>query len=75
MEELVQRAFAAYYRHSKSAGATPQQPSNDSGLVTFEEKDYVVLRNIRGILAVYRVRNDGILKRLTRWPKALNGEI
>jgi hypothetical protein len=24
-----------------------------------------------GVLAVYRVRNDGILKGLKRWPKAI----
>jgi hypothetical protein len=29
----------------------------------------VVLRNTRGVLKVYRVRNDGILKGLKRWPK------
>jgi hypothetical protein len=30
------------------------------------------LRNVRGIMAVYRVRNDGALKRLKRWPEGLN---
>jgi hypothetical protein len=34
-------------------------------------KRYVVLRNTKGVLAVYRVRNDGILKGLRRWPAAL----
>ena len=33
---------------------------------------YVVLRNVNGILSVYRVRNDGKLKGLRRWPAALN---
>jgi hypothetical protein len=31
----------------------------------------VVLRSARGPLAVYRVRNDGKLKRLRRWPNDL----
>lgn len=32
---------------------------------------YVVLENVSGILAVYRVRNDGKLKGLRRWPAQL----
>jgi hypothetical protein len=32
---------------------------------------YVVLSNANGILAAYRVRPDGILKRLKRWPPEL----
>jgi hypothetical protein len=34
---------------------------------------YVVLQNVNGVLAVYRVRHDGILKRLRRWPKDIEG--
>jgi hypothetical protein len=36
------------------------------------DKPYIALRNSRATLAVYRVRNDGILKRLRRWPAALD---
>jgi hypothetical protein len=32
---------------------------------------YVVLENVNGVLAVYRVRNDGMLRRMRRWPKAI----
>jgi hypothetical protein len=35
---------------------------------------YVVLRNARGLLAVYRVRNDGMLKGLKRWPAEIDGQ-
>jgi hypothetical protein len=28
-----------------------------------------VLRNLRGMMAVYRVRNNDTLRRLRRWPK------
>jgi hypothetical protein len=35
-------------------------------------KDYVVLRNIRGVVKVYRVRSDGALKGLRRYPKAFD---
>ena len=44
---------------------------SDSGLQTVGGKDYVVLRNVRGVLKVYRVRNDGVLKGLKRWPAEL----
>jgi len=33
---------------------------------------YIVLRNSKGILAVYRVIHNGALRRLRRWPKAIN---
>jgi len=32
---------------------------------------YVVLRNVRGVMAVYRLRDDGVLTRLKRWPSEL----
>jgi hypothetical protein len=31
----------------------------------------VILENVNGVLADYRVRNDGIIKGLKRWPKEL----
>lgn len=65
-ERLVTRAFAAYFR----AGGI-DQPANYSGVVLHDGKRYVVLVNAGGFLAVYRVRNDGMLKRLRRWPAAL----
>jgi hypothetical protein len=66
---LLRRAFAAYFR---SGGEFAMQPSaSNSGLVFHNDKAYVVLRNGSDTLAVYRVRNDGILKGLRRWPAAL----
>ena len=47
------------------------QPSNTSGVMELGGKEYVVLHNVNGILAVYRVRNDGVLKHLVRWPEGL----
>jgi hypothetical protein len=42
------------------------------GVVTeYDGKLYVLLTNVRGTLAVYRVRNDGMLKRLRRPPRNL----
>ena len=54
-DPLVQRALAAYFR----TGGT-EQPSQSSGVEKHGGKKYVVLRNARGALAIYRVRNDGI---------------
>ena len=71
-EQLTQRAFAAYFREAARGGAySPDQPANDSGVKEAGGKRYVVLRNVNGVLAVYRVRNDGVLKGLKRWPKEL----
>lgn len=65
VDELTSRAFAAYFR---SEGPNADQPANTSGPIEHEGKRYVVLRNINGVLAVYRLRPQGLLKRLRRWP-------
>ncbi len=67
--DLQRRAFAAYFR--AASGEDIDQPgAGNSGVEEHEGKFYVVLRSVRGILAVYRVRaHDGVLKRLKRWPK------
>jgi hypothetical protein len=63
----TRRAFAAWFR---TGGI--DQPGNDSGEVEHDGKSYVVLRNVNGILAVYRIRPSGMLKRMRRWPAALD---
>jgi hypothetical protein len=68
MDDLTRRAFAAYYR---SEGATTDQPASRSGPMEWQGKQYVVLENVNGVLAVYRVRTSGALKRLRRWPREL----
>jgi hypothetical protein len=68
-EDLLRRAFAAYFR---SGGPQAAIPSNNSEVRIHEGKLYVVLRNTNGTLAVYRVRNDGVLKGLRRWPHDLD---
>lgn len=64
---LARRAYAAYFR----AGGTEQPAQASSGVETRGGLKYVVLRNSKGVLAVYRVRNDGVLKGLKRWPAEL----
>jgi hypothetical protein len=67
-EQLTLRAMAAYTR----MGNRDQPAADDSGIETIDGFDYCVLRNARGVLAVYRVRNDGMLKGLKRWPAAIH---
>jgi len=71
-EQLLARAIAAHAQATAREGAIYEQPSSsESGLEEVGGKQYLVLRNINGILRVYRVRNDGVLKGLRRWPKKL----
>lgn len=73
MEEdyYVSRAIAAYFRGYKYDNSLDQPNFGASTIESHNGKDYVVLRNIRGILAVYRITTSGQLKRLKRWPKEI----
>ena len=72
-QDFTQRAIAAYFRTGTKEGWRCDQPSAaDSGTVELNNRHYVVLANSRGILAVYRIKPDGLLRRLKRWPHALN---
>jgi hypothetical protein len=71
-DELLRRGLSAYYRSAaKDPGQTVQPSSAESGVREVDGRKYVVLRNVSGILCVYRVRTDGMLKGLKRWPSAL----
>lgn len=61
--DMTERAFRAYFR----AGGI-DQPANSSGLRSHKGRDYVLLQNGNGPLAVYRVTRGGRLKGLKRWP-------
>lgn len=63
---LTRRAYAAYFRSGGS-----DQPNRASGVQDAGGHAYVVLRTGHRMLAVYRVRNDGVLKGLKRWPREL----
>jgi len=67
-ERLTLRAFAAYPR----TGHRDRPSIDDSDVETVDGLDYCVLRNSNGVLAVYRVRNDGMLKGLKRWPAEIH---
>jgi len=64
--DLTRRALVAWFR---TGGI--DQPSNASGVVRLDGRLYVVLHNARAVLVVYRVDNDGQLRRLRRPPPAL----
>lgn len=66
--DLTERAITLFMR---KPGA--QQPATDlSGPATAGGFDYIVLRNLGGVLAVYRVMTHSrTLKRLRRWPKVV----
>ena len=48
---------------------------SESEEVTLDGKRYVVLANTHEILAVYRIKPDGLLRRLRRWPKTLTAGV
>jgi len=66
MTDYERRAFVAYIRPGEQ-----DQPGNVTEL-EHEGLRYVVLNNVNGTLAVYRVTNQGQLRRLRRWPDALD---
>ena len=66
-DELRARAVTAYYRDARRAGREPDVPAGGGNVVEHDGKRYVMLANVNGTLAMYRVRRDGVLKRLRRW--------
>ena len=72
-EKLLKRAFSAYFKLAEEGFLQPS--SIDSTVEDHNEKTYVVLRNTSGILAVYRLRNNGLLRRLKRPPKTIKEQI
>ncbi len=73
MTDLETRAMAAYYRAANTGDGSVNTPSTPA-TVEHAGLTYIVLSNIRGVLAVYRVRTvngAAVLKGLKRWPAAL----
>jgi len=70
--DLRRRALAAYYRaETREPGIVPTQPVGNGDVVELEGRRYVVLNHTEGVLAVYRVRNDGQLRKMRRPPKEI----
>lgn len=68
LRQFTERAIVLYMRKPGAA-----QPAADlSGPATAGGFDYIVLRNLGGVLAVFRVMTHSrVLKRLRRWPKVV----
>jgi len=65
-DDLLRRACAAWFR----SGGNVQPDLHRCSVTELEGLRYVVLKNVDGLLAVYRVKNDGMLRAMARWPKA-----
>ena len=67
-EAMIRRAMAAWFR---TPSRETDQPSLELSTVeSVGNLSYVVLRNVRGVMVVYRIKTDGALKRLIQVPKA-----
>ena len=66
MEETIEeKAFRAYFRRF---GENAPCPSRHMNWAELRGKDYLVLSNVNGVLAVYRVYHDGRIKWVNpRW--------
>jgi len=62
---LTRRALAAYFRSRGSGQPMSFEVERHSKL------NYVILRSRKALLACYRIRNDGVLKRLKRLPSGI----
>jgi len=69
VENLTRKALAAYYRWGGL-----EWFDDTSGPIEIDGKIHVVLRRAGNPHVVYPVRNDGMLKKLRRWPHVLMRE-
>ena len=66
-DQLLRRAVAAYLHDGGGPAPIPKR----SSVRELDGKRYVIVRDSVNVYAVYRVRANGALKRLKRYPKAL----
>lgn len=72
-ERIKARAVAAYYTRNRQGGWPLYHSDRFTDLEEGQNgHPYVAIRNTSETLAVYRYRNNGVLRRLRRWPKDLN---
>lgn len=67
--QLEHRALMAYFKQATRDSERVVQPESVEGR-ELDGRQYIVLVS-QGILAVYRIKNDGLLRRLKRYPKEL----
>ena len=73
-DELRRRAFIAYFR---TRGTAAPVPAKDSGAEEYAGEYYMVLRNVNGPLAVYRIYDSAGTCRLRglgveKWPLGID---
>jgi hypothetical protein len=69
--ELKRRALAGYWRFAKLGEQLAAPDATRADVIEIAGLQYVTLTSSGSLLAVFRVRNDGKLKRLVRPPKQL----
>jgi hypothetical protein len=70
-----ERALAAYYRElarKKPASLPLDDLPSRACAATIDERAYVMVCNGSRMLVVYRIKPDGPMRRLQRWPTELD---
>ena len=70
--QLVDRAIAAYWKTTPSAATACRPDQYSSRTERHQGRQYVVLSDGCQVAAVYRVRYDGVLRRMKRPPKVIS---
>jgi hypothetical protein len=73
-DALKWRALGAYIKYARPGQMHPSFDDTKAAVVEVGGKLYVVLTSGQTQLAVFRVRNDGMLKRLARAPRELQSD-
>jgi hypothetical protein len=72
-DDLKRRALAGYWRFAKPGEQLAAPDATRADVIKIGGLLYVTLTSGGTVLVVFRVRNDGKLKRLVRIPKELRG--
>jgi hypothetical protein len=73
-DDLKRRAFAGYWRFVRMGQPVASLDDTRADIAEIGGRLYVTLTSGKVRVAVFRVRNDGKLKRLVRIPRELGGE-
>ena len=67
-QTIENRVLAAYFKYSAANSA---QPAGSPEFHEIGNREYVTLSNVKGLLACYRIQNNGILRKLPKPPKEI----
>ncbi len=73
-EDLARRAFQAYWRFARPGEPVVKLEAARADVVEIRGRWYVILTSGRRRVAVFRLKSDDRLKRLTRFPRELKTE-